>query len=52
MVGLEYPKIDTLYDRDGRYVNTWRLRRPEFGIINRWSITEKIHGMNTRATLF
>ena len=52
MAGLEYPKIDTLYDRDGKYVIVGKLRRPEFGIIKRWSLTEKIHGMNTRATLF
>jgi hypothetical protein len=55
MTGLEYPKIDTLYDRDGkRFVNVKRLslRRPEFGMIKRWSLTEKIHGMNTRITLF
>jgi len=55
MADLEYPKIDTLYDRDGkRFVNVKRLslRRPEFGMIKRWSLTEKIHGMNTRITLF
>lgn len=52
MTGLEYPKIDTLYDRDGKYVIVGKLRRPEFGIIKRWSLTEKIHGMNTRVTLF
>jgi len=55
MTGLEYPKIDTLYDRDGKRfvdVKRLRLRRPEFGMIKRWSLTEKIHGMNTRITLF
>jgi hypothetical protein len=52
MSGLEYPKIDTLYDRNGRYINVGKLRRKEFGNIKRWSITEKIHGINTRITLF
>lgn len=53
MAGTEYPKIDTLYDRDERHrVIVGKLRRPEFGIIKRWSITEKIHGRNTRVTLF
>jgi hypothetical protein len=53
MTDLEYTKIDTLYDRDGgHFVNVSKLRRPEFGNIKRWSITEKIHGRNTRVTLF
>lgn len=53
MSGLEYPKIDTLYDRKfERFVDVNRLRRPEFGNIKRWSVTEKIHGTNTRVTLF
>lgn len=52
MTGLEYPKIDTLYDRDGKYIIVGKLRRQEFGNIKRWSITEKIHGTNTRVTLF
>lgn len=52
MAGLKYPKIDTLYDRDGKYIIVGKLRRQEFGNIIRWSITEKIHGTNTRVTLF
>jgi hypothetical protein len=55
MAGLEYPKIDTLYNRNGRhFVDTKNLslRRREFGMIKMWSLTEKIHGMNTRVTLF
>jgi ATP-dependent RNA circularization protein (DNA/RNA ligase family) len=52
MADLEYPKIDTLYNRDGGYfVNVLKLRRPEFGNIKIWYLTEKIHGMNTRVTL-
>lgn len=46
---MEYPKIETLYVRDA---NTFRvtdeLRLPEFGLINRWLVTEKIDGTNIR----
>lgn len=53
MMDREYPKIDTLYDRDDKhFVIAGQLRRPEFGIIKGWSLTEKIHGRNTRVTLF
>lgn len=53
MMSREYPKIDTLYNRDDRhFVIAGQLRRPEFGIIKGWSLTEKIHGINTRVTLF
>jgi len=53
MSGLEYPKLDTLYDRDEatfRVLN--KVRRKEFETINLWEITEKINGRNTRVTLF
>lgn len=53
MMDREYPKIDTLYNRDDRhFVIAGQLRRREFGIIKGWYLTEKIHGINTRATLF
>ena len=53
MSDLEYPKIYTLYNRDGEYfVNVSKLRKSEFGMIKRWFLTEKIHGRNTRITLF
>lgn len=53
MTGTEYPKIDTLYDRDGKFfVVIGKLRRPEFGNIKIWSITEKLHGENTRISLY
>lgn len=53
MMDREYPKIDTLYNRDDRhFVIAGQLRRPEFGIIKGWHLTEKIHGRNTRVTLF
>lgn len=52
MTGTEYPKIETLYDRDEkRYVIVGKLRRPEFAIIKRYSVTEKLHGRNTRISL-
>lgn len=53
MAGTEYPKIDTLYDRDNEhFVDIRKLRRPEFGIIKRWSVTEKLNGRNVRVSLF
>ncbi len=53
MAGTEYPKIDTLYDRDAKFfVVVGKLRRPEFGNIKIWSITEKLHGENTRISLY
>ena len=53
MAGTEYPKIDTLYDRDERhFVIVGKLRRPEFDNIKRWTVTEKLNGRNTRVSLF
>lgn len=53
MAGTEYSKIETLYDRDGgHFVIVGKLRRPEFGNIKIWSITEKLHGRNTRISLY
>jgi len=50
---MEYPKIDTLFTRDRETfkieVNTFR--RPEFGIVSRWIVTEKIDGMSIRIVL-
>jgi hypothetical protein len=47
---ISYPKIETLYDRDPKTfkVIPEKLRMPEFEIINRWYITEKIDGTNVR----
>lgn len=47
---LTYPKIETLFVRDEatHKVNTSVIRRPEFGIISHWLITEKIDGTNVR----
>lgn len=53
MMDREYPKIETLYNRDDKhFVVVGKLRMSEFGIIKRWSITEKIHGRNIRVTLY
>lgn len=53
MMDREYPKIETLYNRDDKYfVVVGKLRLPEFGIVKGWSLTEKLHGRNTRVTLF
>jgi hypothetical protein len=44
---IEYPKIETLYDRDEFHsVDTSKIRRKEFTNIKRWHITEKIDGTN------
>lgn len=47
----EYPKIQTLFERDpqnlSRVIPT-KFARPEFELINRWRVTEKIHGTNAR----
>jgi ATP-dependent RNA circularization protein (DNA/RNA ligase family) len=50
---LEYPKIETLYQRDKftDKVITNQLRLPEFGNIRRWQITEKVDGTNVRVGL-
>lgn len=47
---MEYPKIETLFDRDPATfaVIPGKLRLPEFGLINRWLVTEKIDGTNVR----
>ncbi len=48
----EYPKIDTLWNRDEkRFVIPGSLRKPEFGVIKSWSLTEKLNGRNLRVTL-
>lgn len=49
---MEYPKIETLYDRNEttHKVIVGQLRCPEFALVKEWRVTEKIHGMNTRVT--
>lgn len=50
---MKYPKIETLYnrDKDTFKVITSELRLPEFGLITRWLVTEKVDGMNIRVML-
>jgi len=49
---MKYPKIETLYDRDENFnVDSARLRLPEFVLINRWVVTEKVDGTNIRIFL-
>jgi hypothetical protein len=50
---MEYPKIETLWNRDERThkVRTDTLRLAEFGNVKRWRVTEKIDGMNVRVIL-
>ena len=46
---MKYPKITSLYYRDEEFkADPDRLRTPEFDLVNRWLITEKIDGMNVR----
>ena len=49
----EYPKIETLYDRDERThkVIPGKIRMPEFELVSRWLVTEKIDGTNIRVHL-
>jgi hypothetical protein len=53
-VFLEYPKIETLYNRDPenmRHVIPGELRKDEFGLLDRWLVTEKVDGTNMRVQL-
>ncbi len=44
-----YPKIVNLFQRDpATHKVTKELRRPEFHVIRRWWVTEKVDGMNMR----
>lgn len=46
---VTYPKIETLLERrDDFTVNPEKLRLPEFALIDRWLVTEKIDGTNIR----
>lgn len=50
---ITYPKIDTLWNRDPATfaVKPGEFRRPEFSLINKWMITEKVDGTNIRVGL-
>ncbi len=47
---IEYPKIETLYNREEKthFVIPSAVRWPEFLLVNRWHITEKVDGTNIR----
>ena len=50
---MEYPKIETLYERDKETfkVDPDRVRLPEVELITRWLVTEKIDGTNIRIVI-
>lgn len=47
---MEYPKIETLFNRDPKTfkVVEGEFRCPEFEMVDRWYVTEKIDGTNIR----
>ena len=46
---MEYPKIETLFERDEHFkVIPHKLRNPVYGTIKTWQFTEKIDGTNIR----
>lgn len=47
-MSIPYPKIDTLFERGDDFSVTSTLRRPEFGEIRSWLLTEKVDGTNIR----
>lgn len=48
---MEYHKIETLFERDEKFVVTEKLRNPVYGAFKSWHVTEKIDGTNIRITL-
>lgn len=44
----EYPKIETLFERQPNFIVTDVLKRPIFGEISKWVVTEKVDGTNIR----
>ncbi len=49
----EYPKTETLFDRnkDTFKVIPGNFRSPEFSLVKRWLVTEKVDGTNVRVAL-
>lgn len=48
---MDYPKIETLFNRDEKFkVKEDEIRLPEFCNVKQWWITEKIDGMNISVT--
>jgi len=49
---MPYPKIETLFRRGPDHkVLEDQLRCPEFALVNRWVVTEKVDGTNIRVSL-
>lgn len=52
---IEYPKIETLFNRDKKTFKVIEdpreFRMPEFSAVGRWVVTEKIDGTNVRVNL-
>lgn len=51
---IEYPKIETLFNRDPtnmKRVVVGDLRDPAFGLVDSWLVTEKVDGTNVRIGL-
>lgn len=46
----EYPKIDTLLERDDKFKVTNVLKRPVLADIAKWIVTEKVDGTNIRVS--
>lgn len=47
-LGIPYPKIDTLFERDSDFNVTDVLRNPVIATINEWDVDEKVDGTNVR----
>lgn len=46
---MEYPKIQTLFERNEDFsIDPTRLKRPVYGTIKEWDVTEKVDGTNIR----
>lgn len=47
---IEYPKIETLFERDGNFVVTDTIKDPRYAMLAncKWVFTEKIDGTNIR----
>lgn len=46
---MEYPKIQTLFERNEDYsIDPTKLKRPVYGTIKEWDVTEKVDGTNIR----
>src|SRR3990167_4368736 len=48
---IEFPKIETLYERGADFSVTDVLRSPVIGTISKWLVTEKVDGTNIRIDL-